>query len=411
MQSQKTQYICKIKFRKMKHFLKLLFCLIFIFFIQLNFAQTKVNFDESGYQSVLKRSKSEKKPVFYMVYATWCQHCNKMKADVFSDSIVVNFLNKNFICAWQDFEIGEGAMLKTKYNIKSFPTFIFLDENENYIYGLNGEYKKSVFLEELKNVLNPSKQIPYLKQQFLKDPNNAEKCLAFLITLRKGKPRIDLNEFAHQYLSTQTDEQLLSETNWKIISNGVTDIKSREFQFVIQHQKEFADLTSRKRVDKKIFNIVLELLQPLTDNLDSIKYKKERLTAKSIANARIDSLVFRFDLTFFERTSNWKSYKKIAMENVEKFVNDDPKTIKEIGQVFLKNVNEIDDLNMAIKWNLHALEIIASSDGLLLVARLYLKIKNKDNSIIFARKAKEMSKKMGWNTKEVDDLFKELEIN
>lgn len=395
----------------MKPFSKMLFCVVFVFFSKIIFAQTIINFDESGYQSVLKRSKIEKKPIFYMVYATWCHHCNKMKAEVFSDTAVANFLNKNFICAWQDCEIGEGAMLQKKYNIKSFPTFLFLDENENYLYGLNGEYKMTVFLEELKNALNPAKQLPFLKQQFLNDPNNPIKCLSFLTTLKKGKPRTSLNEYAHQYLSTQTDEKLLTEINWKIISNGVTDIKSREFQFVLQHQNEFAAITSPKRVEKKLFNIVTELLQPLTENLDSIQYKKERITAKSINNIRIDSLVFRFDLIFYERTSDWKSYRNSTFDNVEKFVYKDTKTIKEIGQFFLKNVSEADDLKLAIKWNLNALELKESYDGLLLESKLYLKIKNKDKAIYFARKAKEMTKNMGWNSKEADDLFKELEIN
>ena len=50
-------------------------------------------------------------------------------------------------------------------------------------------------------------------------------------------------------------------------------------------------------------------------------------------------------------------------------------------------------------------------DNLFLVSKLYLKIKNKDKAIYFARKAKEMIKNMAWNSQEADDLFKESEIN
>lgn len=39
--AQKTEYICKIKFRKINHFLKLLFLVILVFF-QINFAENKV---------------------------------------------------------------------------------------------------------------------------------------------------------------------------------------------------------------------------------------------------------------------------------------------------------------------------------------------------------------------------------
>ena len=77
--------------------------------------QKKLDFDESGYQSVLARSKKEKKPIFYMMYATWCAHCNKMKSEVFTDTLVINFMNKNFICASQDVEKGEGDFFRKKF--------------------------------------------------------------------------------------------------------------------------------------------------------------------------------------------------------------------------------------------------------------------------------------------------------
>ena len=50
---------------------------------------------------------------------------------------------------------------------------------------------------------------------------------------------------------------------------------------------------------------------------------------------------------------------------------------------------------MDIQWNLSALHLKEFYDNLLLLSKLYLKIKNKDKAIYFARKAKEMIKNMG----------------
>ena len=80
-------------------------------------AQNEIHFDESGYQSVLKRSKLERKPIFYFIYASWCSHCHKMEKEVFKDSLVASYMNENFICAWQDLEKGEGDFFKNKYKI------------------------------------------------------------------------------------------------------------------------------------------------------------------------------------------------------------------------------------------------------------------------------------------------------
>ncbi len=373
-------------------------------------AQNAELFDESSYKSILNRSKIEHKPIFYMVYATWCPHCMKMKNEVFNDATVMKFLKDNFICAATDIDKAEGSFFKQNFGTKIFPSFLFLDENGTVLYHLNGEMKIDQLIVEAKNALNPQKQLPYLKQQFESDPGNAEKCLAYLTTLRKGKERKDLSEPAHVYLETLTDAQLVSEVNWRIIANAVTDIESREFQYVLQHQKKFAAITSPVRVERKILNIVTELLKPLSEIQDTTNYYKQREIAKTIALHKTDSLIFTFDIALAESTKNWKKYQKTTHESVEKMVWNDQKTLKDVAQNYLKNITDKSALNDAIKWTRRALEITDSYDGNLLLARLYIKIDDRKTAIIFARKAKELTQTLGWNSKEADALFMELNI-
>ena len=132
--------------------------LLFIFFFTQNgIAQHNLKFDESDYQTVLNRSKVEQKRIFIMLYANWCPHCNKMKREVFSDPSVMELLNKNYICTWQDVEKSEGIMLKTKFKTTSLPSFLFLDSNETILYSLQGEYSLNNFISEIQNALDPKK--------------------------------------------------------------------------------------------------------------------------------------------------------------------------------------------------------------------------------------------------------------
>jgi hypothetical protein len=229
-----------------------------------------------------------------------------------------------------------------------------------------------------------------------------------LNTLKKGKDRTDLSPPTHIYLNTQSDAQLVSETNWRIIANGVTDINSREFQYVLKHQKEFAAVASQNRVDRKIESIVTELLRPYVDNLDTINYYKQREVAKSIRLQKTDSLVFKFDLTLAERTEKWQFYKKVTLEQTEKLVWNDASFLKDIGQIYLKHIKDTESLKKSISWVKHSLELNDSYDGNLLLARLYNKIKDKKNALLYAKDAKTISKEMNWNSKEVDTLLAEL---
>lgn len=392
----------------MKYF-TLFFTLSFLFLSTVVNAQA-TQFSEESLPKLLERSKKENKPIFYMIYAEWCPHCNKMKRDVFTNAEVANFMNKNFICAWQDIEKENGDAIKKKFEVKSYPTFIFLDKDETVLYNLSGEFKADVLLQEAQNALNPKMQLPYLEKEFLADPSNVDKCLAYIIALRKGKERTQISAPAHTYLATQSEKQLVSDQNWKVIANAVTDIQSREFQYVLKNREAFVRLTSPIRVERKINSVVSELLKPYTENLDTINYFKQRKIAKTINLRHTDSLIFNFDVLIAERTENWSLYKKATTESVEKFFWNDAKMLKEIGQAYLKNITAVPDLKNAIKWSERALELGESYDGYLLTAQLYHNIKDNKQAIVYARKAKQFSESMGWNPTDAKKLLSELGV-
>ena len=49
-------------------------------------------------------AEKESKPLFVMLYADWCPHCNLMKKEVFSDPNVMDFLKESYVCIWKNIE-------------------------------------------------------------------------------------------------------------------------------------------------------------------------------------------------------------------------------------------------------------------------------------------------------------------
>ena len=388
--------------------MRILHTLFLCFFIQFGWSQVSVNPNEMSYKEALVQSKKENKPVFIMLYANWCPHCNTMKSTVFSDQKVKDFMNANYISVWKDIEKEDGKTIKEHYNTNGLPTFLFIDANERLLYSIKGEMKMDAFINEATNALNPKLQLPYLEQQFLNNPSNVNACLAFIQTLRKGAERTALSVPTHLYLKTQTDQQLLSEINWRVISNGVTDIQSREFQYVLKNKEAFEKITSPKRVDAKITNIVSELLQPYTINLDSTAYFKNRAIAKTIQLQKIDSLIFSYDLILAEHSSNWGFYKKTTLENTEKYFWNSDNKLKEIGQIYWKEITDVNALKKAIDWGKRAIELNNSAEANALLAQLYAKIKDKKTALVYAKNAQVITKQMDWDTKDIDTLLKEL---
>ncbi len=369
-------------------------------------AQPKVNFREGKLADHLKEAKAQHKPLFFMGYATWCPHCNKMKKEVFTDTVVADFFNRNFVCAWQDMELGEGPALRKELHIKSYPAFVFFSPEGEFLYSSSAEYTADQIIQEAKNALDEKKQFPYLKSEFEKDVTNAEKCLSYVSALRRSN--MDTEPAAKKYLSTQTDPQLVSAVNWRIIANGIRDINSREFQYVLKNQDQFATVSSKKRVEKKIINMVQEWLNPYVEVSDTVNYFKKRGAAAMIGLRKTDSLVYNYDLKILENTKNWKSYRKATAVGVKRFSWDNAQQLKEIAMVYMNDLSGKQELADAIEWSKRSLELKESYDTLIVIARLYLKAGDTKNAREWGEKARAMAVNYKWNTDKADEILQQI---
>lgn len=380
--------------------------LILITNVFIVFPQSSISFSEGGLNTALEKAKTENKPLLLWSYTTWCPHCRIMKEAVFTNQRVADFFNKSFICVSQDMEKGEGVALNKELNIASFPTFIFYNPSGTIIYRVEGEFKPEAFIQEGKNSLIQKKQLPYLKLKYEEDFSNSSNCYDYLRALKKGG--LDFSSVVKHYFATQSDRQLLSEINWKIISNGVSDINSREMEFVIDHQNEYKVIASPERVKRKLNYLVKELLNPLVESTDTLNYRLNRTLAARIHSFSSDSLIFTFDLRIWSLTKNWNAYFETCQQSTKKFAWNDQTQLNDIATTILNNIDDPKALLLAEVWAQRSLLIDEEYDTFLLCSRLYKKLNNTEEAIKMASKGKELSTKYGWEGIEAENLLKEL---
>lgn len=386
--------------------------LICLFFCSYSFtnAQTKALFEDRSYDETLKLSKSENKPMVIMFYATWCAHCNKMKSEVLKTPELMSYYQNTFVCMGINAEGKEGLDLKNKFKnkiiVKAYPTFVFMDSNENVLNCISGEFKVEEFMTEAKNALNPALQFSTLKNAFYSDVTNAENCIKYIIAVRKAG--LDATKVAEAYLNTKKPEELYTEANWKIMANGINNIDAPEIKLIANNQEAFAKVSSPIRVEKKLVFVTSDNLRPLAETLDTINYYKRRLIAESFHIRKVDSLLFQYDVLISENTKNWKAYRKAADANVEKYLWKNATNLVEVSTNYLNHINDKTALDNAIKWSLQALTLGESLDKYLLVAKLYQKQKNLAKAIEYAEKGKTFGSNLGWKIDEFDKLLNEL---
>jgi thioredoxin-related protein len=385
-------------------------CFIFIVAAQATFAQSNINFIDSSLTTALKEAKTQNKPVFFMGYASWCPHCNNMKEKVFTNPTVANFFNQQFICIAQDMQKGEGIQLQQTFGVKSYPTFIFLDSDGNTLYRTVGEFDTTGFLVQAQNSLDPKQQLPYLKQQFEADVSNANNCYAYAIALRKG--RLDYQDVVHKYLATQSEAQLLSNINLKLLAIGITDLSSREFNFVINHMNEFAALSSKDGVERKIASITYQALFPLAKLGDTAAYFHNRKYVSTTHLFKVDSVLFLADIHLYERLSDWNAYQAATLQFTDKYVNNNFAQLKDIAGKYLKNIADDKALLNAVQWAQQALALHEDYRTAILCAKLYEKLNDKQKALTIAKQAKDIAVRSGLpNTSEADNILTSDQIN
>ena len=137
--------------------------MIFAFVPRINEKQADVNinnengagikFMEENWNKALQEAKKQNKPIFLDAYTTWCGPCKMLKSKTFTDKVVGEFFNKNFINIALDMEKGDGLAVAEKYNINAYPTLIITDGDQKSVSVSEGFMEPAQLMEFAKYVL------------------------------------------------------------------------------------------------------------------------------------------------------------------------------------------------------------------------------------------------------------------
>lgn len=376
-------------------------------------SQSQALFVDKSIPNVFEEAKSDKKPIVVMIYATWCSHCNKMKKETFTEKEVMDYFSANFHCAAIDGESAAGIEFKqryqSKFRVKSFPTFVFFDAEENLLGCSTGEFNKEQFINEGKFVLTPENQFNAVKKAFYQDVSNGDNCLKYVTLIKRAG--FDPTLITQKYLNTKTESEIISEYNWKVIANGINDIEAKEIQLVVAKKEEFIKVASPTRVERKLLFVAQDNLLPLVNRKDTLNYTKKRAIALSFKIRKVDSLVYRYDLDLAEKTQNWKNYSKTASLSTADFANKDSNLLVQIASNYLKHIEDKKQLEQSITWMKQALQLGESMEKYKLIAQLYWKLKDSNNAIEWAQKGKIFASQNGWSSNEIDQLITQYQKN
>lgn len=90
-------------------------------------------------QALVQANKENKHVLLFFTGSDWCPPCKRMKADIYSSQVFINFSNKELILVMADFprrpenklsesQANKNYVLAEKFGARSFPTSVILDK-------------------------------------------------------------------------------------------------------------------------------------------------------------------------------------------------------------------------------------------------------------------------------------------
>lgn len=129
----------------LKNFIIFIFCFTVsqISFSQETFSEVSLNWIPT-YKEALKKSKQEKKPILiYFKGSDWCGPCKLVDIELFGSERFKELSDKSLILLEVDIprqtdllseeKMSENFYLKDKFNIKSFPTLLIINNKEKIL--------------------------------------------------------------------------------------------------------------------------------------------------------------------------------------------------------------------------------------------------------------------------------------
>lgn len=380
--------------------MKKIFSMLVIMALCINLMAQGMNFSEDNWETILAKAKAENKIVFVDAYTTWCGPCKMMSADVFPDAKVGEFYNANFINAKIDMEKGEGKTIAKTYQVRAYPTFLFVNGDGELVHKGIGYRPTDNFIALGEAASDPTTQLLGLEQQYNKGERGGEFMTRYAAALQDGG--MDVAKVSDEYLGTlksYDNEEVMSfiyETTSKPTQKGFAIMADN----LDAYYQKFGKDKVQQRMDYALKRMYFSSMEKMAEVYK--QYFPEEAD-KMIAKHKVEYYMYarsnEAPAKFFEAaTAYFENYK-----------SDDWNELNSIAWHIYENSNDEVQLKKACVWAEESVKLDANASNMDTLAAVYFKLGKKKKAKKWAEKAIASAEKNNEDASATKELLKQIE--
>ncbi|MFM9948507.1 MAG: thioredoxin family protein [Saprospiraceae bacterium] len=350
--------------------------------------QGGMKFTERAWSDLLAKAKASDQIIFMDAYTTWCGPCKMMSKNVFTDKEVGDYYNANFINVKMDMEKGEGIDLASKYEVRAYPTLLFIDGDGAIVHRAVGYHEAAAFVELGKKAKDPTSRISGMKARYASGDRDPVFLQTYTQTLYNAMDS-GFGDAAASYLATQSDWN--TQENVQFIFQYLETVDSKLFDHLLKNKAVFEQTFGKEVVMGKVEQLIAQKV--LGSDQPDLKVA-DALYAKAYPE-NAGEMSARFRMNYYQMTGDIDNFAKSSVAFFDKYPSKDMMQLNNVAWAFYESVTDKAMLKKAIGWAKASVKLDAQYFNSDTLAALYYKIGDKKKAKKAALAAIEIAKKNG----------------
>ncbi|WP_162618658.1 thioredoxin family protein [Pedobacter yulinensis] len=210
-------------------------------------AQQPIQFmEQADWDLVSAEARRANKLIFIDAHTTWCVPCKKMDQEIFPDTLVANYFNKHFVNLRIQFDSTANdnrltvaqrplaRMLQTKYEVSSYPTFLFVDADGKLVRRITGASPTPAsFMQKVTPVFETGSPYRIMQKRYDSGARDSAMLSALVKMAKQTGETANYQKYGRTWQRLKTN--LFDEEGISLITEFTESMNDRGYQMLRNH--------------------------------------------------------------------------------------------------------------------------------------------------------------------------------